>query len=60
MNLQLIRNSIPAYIKLLEKLAAEGASKVQFDEPYLIRDLGSSDIALFEEIYKNIFKNKVD
>ena len=47
-----------AYIKLLEKLAAEGASKVQFDEPYLVRDLGSSDITLFEEIYKNILSKK--
>ena len=47
-----------SYIKLLEKLAAEGANKVQFDEPYLVRDLGSSDIALFEEIYKSILSKK--
>ena len=47
-----------SYIKLLEKLAAEGADKVQFDEPYLVRDLGSSDIALFEEIYKSILSKK--
>ena len=47
-----------AYVKLLEKLAAEGANKVQFDEPYLVRDLESSDIALFEEIYKNILSKK--
>ncbi|MBR5181167.1 MAG: 5-methyltetrahydropteroyltriglutamate--homocysteine S-methyltransferase, partial [Clostridiales bacterium] len=47
-----------SYIKLLEKLAAEGAYKVQFDEPYLVRDLGSSDIALFEEIYKAILSKK--
>lgn len=47
-----------SYIKLLEKLAAKGADKVQFDEPYLVRDLGSSDIALFEEIYKSILSKK--
>ena len=47
-----------SYIKLLEKLAAEGANKVQFDEPYLVRDLESDDIALFEEIYKNILSKK--
>ncbi|MBR3081254.1 MAG: 5-methyltetrahydropteroyltriglutamate--homocysteine S-methyltransferase [Clostridiales bacterium] len=47
-----------SYIKLLEKLASEGANKVQFDEPYLVRDLGSEDIALFEEIYKNILSKK--
>ena len=47
-----------SYIKLLEKLAAEGADKVQFDEPYLVRDLVSDDIALFEEIYKSILSKK--
>jgi len=47
-----------SYIKLLEKLAAEGANKIQFDEPYLVRDLGADDIALFEEIYKNILSKK--
>ena len=47
-----------AYISLIEKLASEGADKIQFDEPYLVRDLGCSDIALFEEIYKNILSKK--
>ena len=47
-----------SYIKLLEKLAVEGADKVQFDEPYLVRDLVSDDIALFEEIYKSILSKK--
>ena len=46
------------YIKLLGKLAEEGAGLIQFDEPYLVRDLGSEDIALFESIYKNILGAK--
>ena len=46
------------YIKLIEKLAKEGAVLIQFDEPYLVRDLSSDDIALFESIYKNILSAK--
>ncbi|MCR5340216.1 MAG: 5-methyltetrahydropteroyltriglutamate--homocysteine S-methyltransferase [Saccharofermentans sp.] len=46
------------YIKLIEKLAKEGAVLIQFDEPYLVRDLSSDDIALFESIYKNILYAK--
>ena len=46
------------YIKLINKLAASGASVVEFDEPYLVRDLDGKDIALFEEIYKQILSEK--
>ena len=46
------------YIKLFAKLAEAGASKIQLDEPYLVRDLTSSDIALFKKIYENILNNK--
>lgn len=46
------------YIKLLGKLASEGASFIQFDEPYLVRDLNAEDIALFETIYNNILHSK--
>lgn len=37
-----------AYAGLLEKFVAAGAEWVQFDEPYLVHDLTSEDIALFE------------
>ena len=47
-----------AYIKLLGKLADEGASLIQFDEPYLVRDLNAEDVSLFETIYKNILSSK--
>ncbi|MBR1797780.1 MAG: 5-methyltetrahydropteroyltriglutamate--homocysteine S-methyltransferase [Clostridiales bacterium] len=47
-----------AYIKLIEKLQLENADWIQFDEPYIVRDLNGSDITLFEEIYKKILSSK--
>ena len=47
-----------AYIELLEKLNEKGVKWVQFDEPFLVYDLGSADIALFEEIYKELLAHK--
>ena len=46
------------YIKLVSVLAENGASWIEFDEPYLVRDLSSEDIALFKEIYSLILANK--
>ena len=46
------------YIKLVALLAEKGASFIEFDEPYLVRDLSAEDIALFKEIYKKILANK--
>ena len=46
------------YIKLVSVLAEKGASWIEFDEPYLVRDLSSEDIALFKEIYSLILANK--
>ena len=43
---------IAAYAGLLEKFVAAGAEWVQFDEPYLVHDLTSEDIALFETLYQ--------
>lgn len=47
-----------AYIELLEKLNEKGVKWVQFDEPFLVYDLSSTDIALFEEIYKELLAHK--
>ena len=49
---------IAAYAGLLEKFAAAGAEWVQFDEPYLVHDLTSEDIALFETLYQGILEKK--
>ena len=40
------------YVKLVKLLASVGAGVIEFDEPYLVRDLGSDDIELFKNIYK--------
>ena len=46
------------YIKLISLLASVGAKTIEFDEPYLVRDLNSDDIDLFKEIYSLILANK--
>ena len=46
------------YVKLVSELASKGAQTIEFDEPYLVRDLDSDDIALFKEIYSSILTNK--
>jgi len=46
------------YIALIGKLEEKGCKLVQFDEPYLVRDLDKEDIALFEEIYNKILGKK--
>lgn len=46
------------YVRLFGKLAEAGASKVQLDEPYLVRDLGREDIVLFQKIYDVILSGK--
>ena len=46
------------YIKLVSLLAKVGAKTIEFDEPYLVRDLSSDDIDLFKEIYSLILANK--
>ncbi|MBR0516210.1 MAG: 5-methyltetrahydropteroyltriglutamate--homocysteine S-methyltransferase, partial [Eubacterium sp.] len=46
------------YIKLIGLLGAEGAEWIEFDEPYLVKDLDETDIKLFEEIYRSILSAK--
>ena len=46
------------YIKLISILGAKGAELIEFDEPYLVKDLSAEDIALFIEIYEKILNNK--
>ena len=49
---------IEAYSALLDKLNAKGVKWVQFDEPYLVYDLGAADIALFKEFYTAVLTKK--
>lgn len=46
------------YIKLVSLLTSAGAKTIEFDEPYLVRDLDADDIDLFKEIYSLILSNK--
>ncbi len=47
-----------AYSQILERFNNAGAEWVQLDEPYLVRDLGEEDIALFKKLYGTILKSK--
>ena len=49
---------VSAYEDLLGKIAAAGASWVEFDEPYLVRDLTEEDIRLFSNIYTALLSDK--
>ena len=49
---------VSAYADLLGKLASSGVSWVQFDEPYLVKDLSSEDIVLFKAIYTALLSDK--
>ncbi|MCR5614793.1 MAG: 5-methyltetrahydropteroyltriglutamate--homocysteine S-methyltransferase, partial [Saccharofermentans sp.] len=46
------------YVKLVSALAGKGLELIEFDEPYLVRDLTAEDIALFKQIYSEILANK--
>ena len=49
---------VKAYIAYEKKFAELGAEWIQFDEPYIVRDLDGEDIKLFAEIYNEILESK--
>lgn len=49
---------VAAYREILTKFSAAGAQWLQFDEPYLVRDLTEEDLALFERLYRGILPAK--
>ncbi len=51
---------IAEYSKLVETLKAEGVQWIEFDEPYIVRDLTAADIDLFKEIYNSLLAIKGD
>ena len=51
-------DAINAYIDIIKKLSQLGAEWIQFDEPYLVRDLTDRDIAFFQELYTKILDKK--
>ncbi|MDE5781054.1 MAG: 5-methyltetrahydropteroyltriglutamate--homocysteine S-methyltransferase, partial [Lachnospiraceae bacterium] len=49
---------ISAYQEILKTFSQLGTKWVQFDEPYLVHDITSEDILLFNQIYQNILTAK--
>lgn len=49
---------VSEYIKLFALIAENGGSYVQLDEPWLVRDLSSSDLDLFRKIYDSLLTDK--
>lgn len=47
-----------AYADILSLVAKHGGEWVEFDEPYLVKDLTKDDIALFEDLYQYILGAK--
>jgi len=49
--IDLINNLLSAYIEILDKLEKNGASWVQFDEPYLVLDLSVEERSAYKNAY---------
>ncbi|TDL30759.1 5-methyltetrahydropteroyltriglutamate--homocysteine S-methyltransferase [Jeotgalibacillus sp. S-D1] len=45
---------VPLYIQLLQELETAGASLVQMDEPILVTDISTEEMALFSKVYEKI------
>jgi len=58
--IDLIENLLPAYIEILKKLSAQGATWVQLDEPYLVMDLSERERLAFRQAYAEIRKQVPD
>lgn len=46
------------YVKLLSKLNEKGVKWLQFDEPYIVKDLTDQDIKIFKTLYEKILASK--
>ena len=47
-----------AYSNFIKEAKNAGVKVVEFDEPFLVKDLSAEDIALFKEIYTALLANK--
>jgi 5-methyltetrahydropteroyltriglutamate--homocysteine methyltransferase len=52
--LSLLDPLVQVYAEVLERLAGEGATWVQLDEPILATDLGSADLAALAQAYRRL------
>ncbi len=49
---------VNAYVTLVKEFENKGTEWIQFDEPFLVKDLSSDDIALFKSLYDKILSAK--
>lgn len=49
---------VAVYNEVIKELLNCGAEWIQIDEPYLVKDLSSEDIAFFKDIYTDILSEK--
>lgn len=54
--LELIKNLLPVYLKVLKELDEENAHYIQFDEPCLSLNLTDAERKVFEKVYNEIKK----
>lgn len=54
--IDLIKNLLPVYIDILNKLKSFGVEWVQFDEPFLALDLSEKEQQVFKDTYKELRK----
>ena len=54
--IDLIDALLPVYFEILEKLQAENAEYIQFDEPFLALNLTDKDRSVFTKVYNEINK----
>ncbi len=52
--IELIKNLLPVYVKLLEKLQQQGAKWIQLDEPFLIMDLTEEEKKAYYFVYDKL------
>jgi 5-methyltetrahydropteroyltriglutamate--homocysteine methyltransferase len=54
--IELIKNLLPVYLLLLEKLEEQGAQWIQLDEPFLTMDLSQEEKRAYHYVYDEIRK----
>ncbi|MDP9077850.1 MAG: 5-methyltetrahydropteroyltriglutamate--homocysteine S-methyltransferase [Bacteroidota bacterium] len=54
--LDLVKNLLPVYVEIINKLKALGADWIQFDEPFLTLDLTEKEQQVYKETYKQLRK----
>ena len=54
--IELIKNLLPVYLELLEKLQQQGAKWIQLDEPFLVMDLSEEEKKAYYYVYDKLRK----